>query len=113
MCDSSPGSDFNSAKKPIAVSLKPKLAPAAIQMLKLSYYDNGKLKMIWSSFSHGRYLVLEAESDSIFGEWKHNGSRFDFDGGHAMLFYTLEGKRMISLHSPNKADYERAVFFEY
>ncbi len=77
------------------------------------YREDGKLKMIWSSFAHGRYLVLEAESDSLRGVWKHNGSRFDFDGGHAMLFYTLEGKRMISLHSPNKAGLERAVFFEY
>ena len=30
-----------------------------------------------------------------------------------MLFYTLEGKRMISLHSPNVAGKERAFFYEY
>ena len=69
--------------------------------------------MIWSSFGGGRYLVLEAESDSLFGEWEHHGSKFDFDGGHAMLFYTLDGKRMISLHSPNKSNFERAFFAEY
>ena len=77
------------------------------------YREDGKLKMIWSSSAKGKYAVLEAEADSIHGVWAHKGSRFDFDGGHAMLFYTLEGKRMISLHAPNKADYERAVFFEY
>ena len=77
------------------------------------YREDGKLKMIWSSVINGRYVVLEAESDSIRGKWNHNGSRFDFDGGHAMLFYDLDGKRMISLHSPNKGDLERAVFFEY
>lgn len=77
------------------------------------YREDGKLKMIWSSTFKGRYVVLEAESDSIRGKWTHNGSRFDFDGGHAMLFTNLEGKRMISLHSPNKANFERAVFFEY
>ena len=77
------------------------------------FREDGKLKMIWSSFYDGRYLVLEAESDSILGKWTHKGSKFDFDGGHAMLFYTLEGKRMISLHSPNTANYERAFFYEY
>ncbi len=77
------------------------------------YREDGKLKMIWSSFYKGRYLVLEAESDSLFGEWKHHGSRFDFDGGHAMIFETLEGKRMISLHSPNTSGKERAEFYEF
>ena len=76
-------------------------------------WEEGKLKMIWSSFYKGRYMVLEAEADSLLGEWKHGGSKFDFDGGHAMLFNTLEGKRMISLHSPNIAGLERACFYEY
>lgn len=77
------------------------------------YRDGGKLKMIWSSFSSGRYLVIGAESDSIKGEWHHTGSLFDFDGGHAMIFNTLVGKRMIALHSPNTASMERAVFYEF
>lgn len=77
------------------------------------YRECGKLRMIWSSFSHGKYQVLIAESDSIRGSWKHYESEFDFDGGHAMLFRTLSGERMISLHSPNKAPFERAVFLPY
>ena len=75
--------------------------------------EDGKVKMIWSSFYHNRYLVLEAEADSLLSEWRHGGSKFDFDGGHAMLFMTLEGKRMISLHRPNSANDERAFFYEY
>ena len=75
--------------------------------------EDGKVKMIWSSFYNNRYLVLEAEADSLLAEWKHGGSKFDFDGGHAMLFRTLEGKRMISLHRPNSANDERAFFCEY
>jgi GH43 family beta-xylosidase len=75
--------------------------------------EDGKVKMIWSSFYKGRYLVLEAEADSLLGEWRHGGSKYDFDGGHAMLFHTLEGKRMISLHRPNTANLERAFFCEY
>ena len=47
------------------------------------YREDGKVKMIWSSFYRGRYLVLEAEADSLISEWRHGGSKFDFDGGHA------------------------------
>ncbi len=76
------------------------------------YHENGKLRMMWSSFLYGRYVVLIAESDSIKGEWTHLGSQYDFCGGHGMIFTDLNGKRMISLHSPNTADHERAKFFE-
>lgn len=74
------------------------------------YREDGKLKMLWSSFYNGRYLVLDAWSDSLNGKWQHEGSRFDFDGGHAMLFEKLDGTKMISLHSPNTANMERAAF---
>ena len=76
------------------------------------YYENGKPIMIWSSYLNGRYLVLEAESDNgkLNGNWIHRGSRFDFDGGHAMIFTTLDWERMIALHSPNRAGCERAIF---
>ena len=79
------------------------------------FRENGKLRMIWSSFHDKRYLVLESESESgkLKGPWNHLGSRFPFDGGHAMLFETFDGVRMISLHSPNKAMSERAVFLPF
>lgn len=72
---------------------------------------DGKTHMIWSSFCLGRYVVLEAESDGLHGTWSHRpGTRFPFDGGHAMLFTDLEGKRRITLHTPNQAGKERAFF---
>lgn len=79
------------------------------------YKEDGKLKMIWSSMYNGKYAVLGAESDNglLSGNWKHTGSMFDFDGGHAMIFYSLEGKRMLSLHAPNTNNKERAAFFEF
>ena len=77
------------------------------------FNENGKVKMIWSSFYNGKYCVLEAESDSLFGKWNHLGNKYDFDGGHAMIFYTLQGERMISLHSPNTNNLERACFLKY
>ena len=77
------------------------------------FKENGKLKMIWSSYADGRYAVLEAVSDNLRGVWSHRKPRFDFDGGHAMLFKTFEGKRYIALHHPNEPSKERAQFIYY
>lgn len=77
------------------------------------FREDGKLKMIWSSLSGGKYAVLEAEADALAGEWKHGGSRFAFDGGHAMLFEDFDGVRRISLHHPNTPPLERAVFLPF
>jgi len=77
------------------------------------FRDGKGLRMIWSSFSDGRYAVLEASADTLRGPWTHHAPRFPFDGGHAMLFDTLDGRRMIALHAPNAADEERAFFAEY
>ena len=83
------------------------------------YREGDALRMIWSSFGGkegetGRYLVLCAVSEGgVCGPWKHLGSRYDFDGGHAMLFKTLTGEEMIALHSPNVRGPERAKFFRF
>lgn len=77
------------------------------------FKENGKLKMIWSSFSNNRYVVLEAESDSINGKWSHLPPRFDFDGGHAMIFEKNDGEKNIVLHSPNTPPYERIKLIKY
>lgn len=77
------------------------------------YRDGDRLKMLWSSHGLGRYLVLEAESDSLFGTWRQSGSKYEFDGGHPMLFERLDGVRMIALHSPNRTGFERAMFLEF
>ena len=75
--------------------------------------EDGKVKMIWSTFYHGLYVILPAESDSLFGEWRHGEPLFDFSGGHAMFFDALDGRRMLSFHGPNILDRERALFYEY
>ena len=69
--------------------------------------------MIWSSFSNGRYVVLEAVADGIKGTWKHLPPRFDFDGGHAMIFENFDGEKYFSLHSPNICPAERMCFIIY
>ena len=75
--------------------------------------ENGLIKMIWSSFSKGKYVVLEATTTSIRGKWTHYPPRFNFDGGHAMIFEKFNGEKYFSLHSPNKCLEERMKFIKY
>ena len=77
------------------------------------FKKNGKIKMIWSSFSNGKYVILEAESNSIKGKWNHFPPRFDFDGGHAMIFEDFDGERYLSFHSPNTPPNERIYLVKY
>ena len=72
---------------------------------------NGRLIMLWSNLSKsGGYAVGMAVSDNgeIDGNWIHypeafyeRGSFYEYDGGHPMLFYTLDGKLTMAIHSPN------------
>lgn len=73
------------------------------------YRENGKLHMIWSSFTKGKYAVLEAEADNLHGKWTHFPSRFPFDGGHAMVFRNLNGNPVMALHGPNVPPNERMI----
>jgi len=77
---------------------------------------SGKLFMAWSSFTEGgEYAVGIAESTtgSVLGPWKHHEKPlFASNGGHGMIFRTLDGKLMFTLHSPNAGGLERAHFFE-
>ncbi len=78
------------------------------------YKENGKLKMIWSSFIGRKYHVFEAVSEGgIKGKWLHFKGDFDFEGGHAMLFEDLDGTRRIAMHAPNRSGEERLVTFKY
>ena len=106
---------FKASDNPDVTSLGTKRPDCYVTDGPFLFTDTGKLKMIWSSFHRGKYLVLEAESESgsVLGPWRHLPPRFDFDGGHAMLFERLDGQRMISLHAPNKADFERPLFLPY
>ena len=77
--------------------------------------DEGRIVMLWSSFgSEGYTLALAySESNTVAGPWKQDPELlFSKDGGHGMLFRTLEGKLMVSLHAPNEGLKERPCFFE-
>jgi len=68
------------------------------------------LSMLWSSIADGAYVqaVAYSESGEITGPWKHRETPiFDNDGGHGMIFTTIEGESKLIFHSPNKTSLER------
>lgn len=77
--------------------------------------ENGVITMLWSSFGAEGYTLALAHSDTntIKGPWKQDPELlFSKDGGHGMIFRSLDGKLMGTLHSPNGKLTERPVFFE-
>lgn len=77
--------------------------------------SSGKLLMIWSSFGVNKYTVGMAisPSGSIKGPWQQmDEPLYKNDGGHGMLFRTVDNKLYLTLHQPNVEGLERARFFE-
>ncbi len=75
--------------------------------------SKGELLMLWSnSVDKKGYAVGLAisENGKIDGNWLHYPQAFykkdknnEYDGGHPMLFTTLDGQLMMSIHSPNES----------
>ncbi len=75
----------------------------------------GVLLMLWSSFGAGGYAIGIARSENgrIEGPWRQDKEPlYSKDGGHSMLFRSLDGRLMLALHGPNRAPDERAQFIE-
>jgi len=73
----------------------PKRVETAIRYFK----ENGLEVGIWvNAFGHGRFL---------------NNEEKQFDRNRYVSIEGLDGRRMIALHSPNRAGAERAKFMEY
>ncbi len=81
-----------------------------------AYRDkDGKLFILWSSFGEKGYVEALAFSDNgdVTGNWKHcEEPLFAENGGHGMLFKTLNGELMLTLHHPNENYHEHPVFME-
>lgn len=80
------------------------------------YRENGKLMMLWSSFSAGGYTMGVAESTSgkVTGPWiQHEKPLCDTDGGHGMVFHDLTGKRFYVVHTPNSRQKERPLIIPF
>lgn len=75
--------------------------------------ESGKLIMIWSTCAEG-YIQCVAASDngSVNGSWSHLKPVFEDDGGHGMIFKSLDGELMLTLHCPNVSHEEKPVFFK-
>ncbi|WP_461225453.1 glycoside hydrolase family 43 protein [Lacticaseibacillus suihuaensis] len=74
------------------------------------------LFMLWSSYGEGKYLLLAARSDteSVLGPWRQCPVPvFGQDGGHAMVFETLAGQALLTLHAPNDQLRERPHFYPF
>lgn len=77
--------------------------------------ESGKLLMIWSSVVGEDYVEAISYSDNgeITGEWKHYDKLlFAKDGGHGMIFESLEKKKYFVFHYPNTPTLERPVLKE-
>lgn len=79
----------------------------------LWWMEDGSLGMLWSSHGEAGYgqAVAKSNSGQVEGPWiQQKELLFDKDGGHGMLFTTLDGDRMLALHAPNDTPNEKAVF---
>ena len=77
--------------------------------------SDGRLLLTWSPYFEGNYVVLKviSESGDIKGPWTHIlPPLYDNNGGHAMFFDDLSGRRCMCLHAPEKSMLERAHIFE-
>ncbi len=73
--------------------------------------EKGRLLMIWSTSVNGKYCqcVARSDNDDITGYFEHLPLLVSSDGGHGMIF-NADGQLMLTLHTPNKTNYERPVF---
>ena len=74
---------------------------------------DGGLVCLWASFSESGYTEAQAVSESggIEGPWRQAEPLFWKDGGHGMVFRDLQGRLLLTLHSPNEHLLERPHFY--
>ncbi|MBN1648805.1 MAG: family 43 glycosylhydrolase [Spirochaetales bacterium] len=78
-------------------------------------HSSGVLCMLWSSLSSGAYAMGLAVSLSgkITGPWVQSEKPLIAgDGGHGMIFRSLDNRLMLAWHSPNTTPYERFCYAE-
>ncbi len=64
----------------------------------------GRLLLLWSSFSQGKYLEAQAlsESGTLAGPWRHDTPLLSAEhGGHGMIFSGFDGRQYFVMHRPN------------
>jgi hypothetical protein len=74
---------------------------------------DGRLLMLWSGFGTRGYTmgVARSETGSVLGPWHQDDEPlWEDDGGHGMLFRTLDGRLHLTFHTPNDTPNERTRF---
>lgn len=74
---------------------------------------DGSLVMLWASFAGGSYAqgIAHSTSGTVLGPWEHQEQPlYASDGGHGMIFTTLDGQEILTVHTPNATPDERAIF---
>lgn len=75
--------------------------------------ENGKLALLWSSWSDHGYAVGTAYADDIYGPWTQVPEKFfPENGGHGMMFRGKDGQLLYALHYPNDFEKEHPVFMK-
>ncbi len=74
----------------------------------------GELYMLWSSMGDGNYTqgIAKSDNDELDGEWDLDGTLFEKDGGHGMLFKDKNGELYLVIHQPNHYPMERPVLIK-
>lgn len=73
---------------------------------------DGNLLMLFSSAGRSGYAmgVARSASGTVLGPWLHEDEPlWHEDGGHGMIFRTLDGRLHLTLHQPNITPHERTV----
>lgn len=76
--------------------------------------SDGTLYLTWSPYLADHYVVLGAVSKSgnIYGPWEHlEKPMFENDGGHAMFFDDVSGRKIMCIHQPERHMMERAHLY--
>ena len=76
--------------------------------------SSGALFLTWSPYLSNHYVVLGAlsQSGSVYGPWEHLDTPvFEDNGGHAMFFDDVNGKRIMCIHAPERNLLERAHLY--
>lgn len=77
------------------------------------YEEDGKIVLLWSTFTNGGYSVLKNVSTTgVFGTYELEKTVFDQDGGHCMRFVDLNGEAWIVMHQPNVTPNERMILLK-
>ncbi|MBQ9045009.1 MAG: family 43 glycosylhydrolase [Oscillospiraceae bacterium] len=76
--------------------------------------DDGRLHLLWSTYTKKGYVQAMAHSDTdeLTGKWTPDAELlYDRNGGHGMIFRDQAGQYQMCLHQPNTFRREHPTFY--